>query len=76
VYDLDVQATPLSKIYNYNYNYFCVEHQFLKINLCLVRYKKRYFCEGNNRASGFMVDPAIAYYNKHPTVVEKSICKS
>jgi len=41
-----------------------------------VRYKKRYFCEDNNRASGFMVDLAIGYYNEHPTIVEESICKS
>ena len=36
----------------------------------------RYFCEDNNRASGFMVDLAMGYHNEHPTMVGGSICKS
>jgi len=40
-----------------------------------MRYKKRYFCEDNNRASGFMMDLAIGCYNEHPTMVEELICK-
>jgi len=39
-----------------------------------MRCKKRYFCEDNNRVSGFMVDLAIGYYNEHPTLVEELIC--
>jgi len=71
-------AITLDKIWLSNkfHPVLCVEHQFLKINLCLVRHKKRYFCEDSNRASGFMVDLAIGYYNEHPTMVEESICKS
>ena len=49
----------------------CVEHKILKIKFasCEILNTKQYFCEDNNRASGFMVDQAMGYYKEHPTMV-------
>ena len=47
----------------------CVEHEILKINLASCEILKMILvCEDNNRASGFMVDQAMGYYNEHPTM--------